>query len=191
VDFSDLHAALDGFRAAAERVESGALAAAQADRLLMATRHALVPWLYAADGDFTQAARTTEHANRVAAYDAALAKLGANDRSGALQALAVLYEGRQCARLSAPVYAAERAFWAGERGWSSRFGHRAPPPLPAFDAACRALAVPGGEAAKIAAGLQAARTESVQAAQNAIALVAAKLRAATRQLEVPQRGRAD
>jgi len=188
VDFGELDAAFTAFRAAAAVVESGnegARGGADADRLLMATRHALVPWLYAVDGDFTQVPRTGEYANRVAALDAALARLRARDRTGALAALAVLYEGRQCARLSAEAYAFERNYWAGEGGWSSRFGHRAPPPLPAFDDACRALAGAGGEDAAIAAGLEAARTEAVQAAHNSLALVTAKLRAATRQLGEP------
>ncbi len=144
----------------------------------MATRHVLVPWLYAVDGDFTQVTRTGEYANRVAALEKALERSRADDRAGALKALAVLYEGRQCARLSAPAYAFERNFWSGEGGWSSRFGHRAPPPLPAFDAACRALR-DGDEDPVIVAGLEAARTEALQAAANAVALVAAKLRAAT------------
>ena len=108
--------------------------------------------------------------------------LRADDRTGALEALAVLYEGRQCARLSAPAYAFERSFWSGEGGWSSRFGHRAPPPLPAFDSACRALRNAGADKAAIVAGLEAARTEALQAAASAVALVAAKLRAATLEL---------
>ena len=181
VQFDDLNAALTEFRDAAAAVElsqHAGLRAAEADRLLMATRHELVPWLYAVDGDFTQVTRTGEYANRVAAMGEALGRLKANDRAGALQALAVLYEGRQCARLSSPAYAFERGFWAGEGGWSSRFGHRAPPPLPAFDAACRALRDGAADGA-IVTGLEAARAEAAQAAVNAVALVAAKLRAAT------------
>lgn len=188
VPFDDLNAALAEFRESAGRVESNppaGLDGAGADRLLMGVRHELVPWLFASDGDFTQATRTGEYANRVAALDKSLERLRANDRAGALEALAVLYEGRQCARLSAPAYAFERNFWAGEGGWSSRFGHRAPPPLPAFDAACRALR---GESANpaAAAGLEVARTEAVHAAANAVALVAAKLRAATLELRKPR-----
>jgi len=184
VPFDDLNAALAGFREAASRMETNppaGLAGPDVDRLLMAVRHELVPWLYASDGDFTQATRTGEYANRVAALDKSLAKLRAGDRAGAVEALSVLYEGRQCARLSAQAYAFERNFWAGEGGWSSRFGHRAPPPLPAFDAACRALRDGGAEAATTA-GLDAARTEAVQAAANAVALVTAKLRAAALEL---------
>ena len=184
VPFGDLNAALVEFREAAGAVEANRVAGlggVDADRLLMATRHELVPWLYASDGDFTQAARTGEYANRVAALDKALERLRANDRAGALTALAVLYEGRQCARLSARSYAFERNFWAGEGGWASRFGHRAPPPLPAFDAACRALRDDGGDSA-IVAGLEAARIEALQAAASAVALVTAKLRAATLEL---------
>jgi hypothetical protein len=184
VPFGDLNAALAEFREAAAAVEANRVAGLRvedADRLLMATRHDLVPWLYASDGDFTQAARTGEYANRVAALDKALERLRANDRAGALAALAVLYEGRQCARLSAESYAFERNFWAGEGGWASRFGHRAPPPLPAFDAGCRALRDDGGGSA-IVTGLEAARTEALQAAASAVALVTAKLRAATLEL---------
>ncbi len=184
VDFSELHAALADFRGAAGVVETdreAGLRGEDADRLLMATRHVLVPWLYAVDGDFTQVPRTGEYANRADALAKALERSRADDREGALEALAVLYEGRQCARLSAQAYAFERNFWAGEGGWSSRFGHRAPPPLPAFDAACRALRETDADAA-IVAGLEAARTEALQAAANAVALVAAKLRAATLEL---------
>ncbi len=181
VQFDELNAALADFREAAGAVEAihqASLRGEDADRLLMATRHVLVPWLYAVDGDFTQVTRTGEYANRVAALEMAVERLRAEDRAGALKALAVLYEGRQCARLSAQAYAFERNFWSGEGGWSSRFGHRAPPPLPAFDAACRALR-DGDEDLVIVSGLEAARTEALQAASNAVALVAAKLRAAT------------
>ena len=189
VPFDDLKAALAEFREAAGAVEANRVAGLRGedtDRLLMATRHELVPWLYAVDGDFTLAARTGEYSNRVAALDKALERVRADDRAGALEALAVLYEGRQCARLSARAYAFERNFWAGEGGWSSRFGHRAPPPLPAFDAACRALR-DGANDPAIVAGLEAARTEAVQAAANAVALVAAKLRAATLELRKTRR----
>jgi Iap family predicted aminopeptidase len=184
VDFGALNAALADFRAAASRVEAGhaGLPGEDADRLLMATRHVLVPWLYAVDGDFSQVPRTGEYANRAAALEKALASLRADDRTGALDALAVLYEGRQCARLSGPAYAFERGFWSGEGGWSSRFGHRAPPPLPAFDSACRSLRNAGVDKAAIVAELEAARTEALQAAASAVALVAAKLRAATLEL---------
>jgi Iap family predicted aminopeptidase len=184
VQFEELVAAMAAFREAASAVEADSqagLSADDADRLLMATRHALVPWLYASDGEFSQVTRTGEYANRVAALEKALERLRADDRAGALEAVAALYEGRQCARLSASAYAFERNFWAGEGGWSSRFGHRAPPPLPAFDAACRALRSGDGDPV-IVAGLEAARTEALQAAANAVALVAAKLRAATLEL---------
>ena len=184
VPFDGLNAALAAFREAAAAVEANQLAGLRgedADRLLMATRHVLVPWLYASDGDFTQVTRTGEYANRVAALDKALDRVRADDRAGALEALAALYEGRQCARLSAQAYAFERNFWSGEGGWSSRFGHRASPPLPAFDAACRELRE-GDAGPAIVAGLEAARTEALQAAANAVALVAAKLRAAALEL---------
>lgn len=179
VPFGGLEAALADFREAAAAVEANGGAGQRGedvDRLLMATRHELVPWLYAADGDFTQVTRTAEYANRVAALDKALEKTRANDGKGALEALAVLYEGRQCARLSGQAYAFERNFWYGEGGWASRFGHRAPPPLPAFDAACRALR-DGKAGPAVAAGLEAARTEALQAGANAVSLVTAKLRA--------------
>lgn len=188
----DLDAALAAFHAAAAVVESQGVAGldgAAADRLLMATRHALVPWLYADDGDYTQAVRTRVYANRVVALDAALEALGRGERSAALSALADLPEGRRCAQLSAGSYAFERSYWAGEGGWASRYGHRAAPPLPAFEAACRALLgdeVPSGF---IADGLGAARTEAIHAASGALALAAAKLWAAAAQLE--QAGAAD
>jgi len=184
VSFEGLNAALADFREAAAAAEAGRIDGLQgddADRLLMAVRHELVPWLYASDGDFTQAARTGEYANRAVALEKAVERAHANDRPGALQALAVLYEGRQCARLSAKAYEFERSFWAGEGGWASRFGHRAPPPLPAFDAACRALGG-NGDVPAIVAGLESARAEALQAAGNAVVLVTAKLRAAALEL---------
>ncbi|MBM4219767.1 MAG: M28 family peptidase [Gammaproteobacteria bacterium] len=188
VRFDELNAALADFRDAAAAVESDHVAGLRgedADRLLMVVRHELVPWLYAVDGDFTQVTRTGEYANRVAALDKALERLRADGPTGALEALAVLYEGRVCARLSARAYAFERNFWSGEGGWSSRFGHRAPPPLPAFDTACRALRDRGADH-EIVAGLEAARSEALLAAANAVALVAAKLCAATLALREPR-----
>lgn len=184
VDTGSLHAAIKAFRASAVAAAgNGERPGAMTDRLLMQVRHALVPWAYAADGEFTQAARTREPANRVEALDAALGHLDGGDRVAALAALAAIYEGRQCQRLSAEVYLGERAFWAGEGGWASRFGHRTPPPLPAFDAACRTLAADTGDGAAARSGLLAARTEALQAASAAVALVEAKLREATGTLQ--------
>ena len=180
VDGASLQAAIAAFRAAAvQSAGSTRRPAHETDQLLMQVRHALVPWAYAADGDFAQAARSREYANRVEALDTTLHQLEAGDPEAALAALASFYEGRQCQRLSAEVYASERAFWAGEGGWASRFGHRAPPPLPAFDAACRALAAGNTGEAAVRAGLRAARTEALQAASAAQALVEAKVREAT------------
>jgi hypothetical protein len=192
-DMADLDAALAEFRAAAAALEGSVVSGpggrsyagldgADADRLLMATRHDLVPWLYVGDVEYSQAVRTADYANRVAALDGALEALGRGDRPAAMRALAELPEGRRCVQLSAESYAFERHFWAGEGGWASRFGHRAPPPLPAFEAACRALLTADGPDASIAAGLDATRTEALHAASGALALVAAKLRAATAQL---------
>jgi hypothetical protein len=179
----DFVEALAQFRTAAATIEQHAATFPGADRALMATRHVLVPWLYAVDGDYNQAVRTTEYANRVAALDAALAALRGGDRAGARTALQALAEGRRCQQLSAASYAIERNYWAGENGWSSRFGHRAPPPLPAFDQACRALLVADGAVEPMISGLEAARIEALQAAAQAVALAASKLRAATGMLE--------
>ncbi|MFM7785456.1 MAG: hypothetical protein ACKPE6_12585, partial [Gammaproteobacteria bacterium] len=180
VDAASLQAAIAEFRAAAVKSAGNTgRPAHETDQLLMQVRHALVPWAYAADGDFAQAARSREYANRVEALDTTLRQLEAGNPTAALAALAAVYEGRQCQRLSAEVYTAERAFWAGEGGWASRFGHRAPPPLPAFDAACRALVAGNTGEATVLAGLRAARTEALQAASAAHALVEARLREAT------------
>jgi hypothetical protein len=145
-------------------------------RLPVATRVTSV-----VSGAATPADQCRWPASTARGFAPALGRLEAGDRPGALEALAVLYEGRQCARLSARAYAFERSFWAGEGGWSSRFGHRAPPPLPAFDAACRALRDGRTDGAMVT-GLEAARAEAMQAALNAVALVTAKLRAATLRL---------
>ncbi len=192
LELGELDAALSDFRAAAVAVETGSvpgLDGAAADRLLMATRHELVPWLYAASGEYLQAVRTAEYVSRMVAMDAARRALDQGAHGAALSALADLPEGRRCAQLSAASYAYERNFWAGEGGWASRFGHRAAPPLPAFDAACRALLTGEGPDARIARGLEAARTEALYAASGALALVAAKVRAATTNLR--QAGRTD
>lgn len=177
---ADTRAALREFRAAAAAVE--ALGSGDAVRLLMSTRHELVPWLYADNGEFAQALRTVAYTHRVKAIGAALAALRASRPDAALEALAQFHEGRQCQRFSAATYARERGFWAGEGGWASRFGHRAPPPLPAFDAACRALALADPSAEAVTPGLIAARAEARQATEQALALMAAKLRAASAQL---------
>ena len=59
---------------------------------------------------------------------------------------------------------------------------RTPPPLPAFDAACRGLLSADGAKEPLVEGLGAARTEAVQAATQSLALAASKLRAASAQL---------
>ena len=185
VSLADIDEALTAFRAAAAAVatagagERGDAAA----RTLMLVRRALVPWLYAANGEFEQSVRIAEYAHRVAALDTAMEALRKEDRQGALEAIGTFYEGRQCQRLSPEVYAIERSFWAGEGGWSSRFGHRAPPPLPAFDAACRALAGGAGPPTPAIAGFEAARAEALLAAEQSLALMAAKLHVAAAELQ--------
>lgn len=177
-DFSDARAAMEELRAAAAAVESArsTLPVAATNQLLMSVRHTLLPWLYVDNGEYEQDVRTAPYAMRIVSLDQALAALQAQDRPGAAKALSGFYEGRQCQRLSADVYAAERNFWAGEGGWSSRFAQRAPPPPPAFDAACRALA--SGDEAKVAAGLAAARTDAHVLLTQSLALMGTKARAA-------------
>ncbi|MBK6581945.1 MAG: M28 family peptidase [Gammaproteobacteria bacterium] len=185
VSLADVEQALAAFRAAAAAVETAGAGERgdAAARTLMLVRRALVPWLYAANGEFEQSVRIAEYAHRVAALDTAMAALHKEDRQGALEAIGAFYEGRQCQRLSPDVYAVERSFWAGEGGWSSRFGHRAPPPLPAFDAACRALAGGAGPPPPAIAGFEAARAEALLAAEQSLALMAAKLHVATAELQ--------
>jgi len=177
-DFRDARAALQELQAAAAGVESARsnLPVAATNQLLMSTRHTLLPWLYVDNGEYDQDVRTASYAARIAALDQALTALRAQDRPGAAQALSEFLEGRQCQRLSAVVYAAERNFWAGEGGWSSRFLQRAPPPPPAFDASCRALA--SGDEAMVAAGLAAARTDAHVLLTQSLALMSTKARAA-------------
>lgn len=175
--FADLRFALQEFRTTAAAVE--ALGSTDAVRVLMSARHALVPWLYASNGDFAQALRPDEYTRRVQALDAAITALRAGRASAAREALSQLYEGRQCQRFSAATYARERGYWAGEGGWASRFGHRAPPPLPAFDAACRALIADPSHPEAAIGGLQAARDEALLAVEQSLALMAAKLREAS------------
>jgi hypothetical protein len=154
-------------------------AAQSINRVLMSTRHTLVPWLYASSGDFEQVVRTGEYAHRVSVVDRAVVALSAHDAATARTALAEIYEGRQCQQLSAKVYAFERNFWAGEGGWASRFQHRAAPPPPAFEAGCRALVQAPDDSAPILAGLAAARVDAAQSVAQSLALMSAKLRAAT------------
>jgi Peptidase family M28/PA domain len=185
VSFADARMQLAQFRKAAAAVEADRNPAHLdgVNRLLMATRRTLVPWLYSDNGNYEQAVRTTVYADRVASLDHASAAVGAKDRSAALKALSDFYEGRQCQLLSPEVYAYERNFWAGEGGWSSRFQHRAPPPPPAFEAGCRALLIAGNEwSPLIADGLTAARADAVDRVSQSITVIAAKLRAATNAL---------
>lgn len=185
VSFASVRSAIAEFRSAAAAVEARTdpADAAAVDRVLMATRHALVPWLYASNGDFEQVVRTTEYTNRAAAFDRAVAAARNHDRQAALTALGELYEGRQCQRLSPDVYARERAFWAGDGGWASRFEHRAPPPPPAFESACVALSSASEDSADLVATLAALRADASQSIAQAIALMSAKLRVAAETLQ--------
>jgi Iap family predicted aminopeptidase len=192
VSFANVHTAVADFRAAATAVEAR-VDPADADavnRVLMATRHVLVPWLYASNGDFEQVVRTTEYANRVVAFDHAIAAARIRDRQAALTALGEFYEGRQCQRLSPEVYALERAYWAGDGGWASRFEHRAPPPLPAFESACASLLSSSDDPAALVATFVTLRSEAVQSIAQAVALMSAKLRVATAELQQFARGMA-
>ncbi|HVW70769.1 MAG TPA: M28 family peptidase [Steroidobacteraceae bacterium] len=178
VDFRGLQAALADFRRAAAAAE--AAPSDDAQRLLMSVRHTLVPWLYISNGDFEQAVRTNEDAQRVAVLDKVAVALRSEDRKGAAGALAGLYEGRQCLRLSPAVYAEETAFWVAEGGWATQFQHRPLPPPPAFAAGCVAMATD----AKAAVGdFAMARAVAVEGVRQSVALVTGKLRAATAQLQ--------
>jgi hypothetical protein len=182
VSFVDAQSALAEFRAAAAAIESldQSIAPDQVNRLLMTTRHSLVPWLYAGNGDFEQVVRTAEYAQRVSAFDATVAALRRGDVAAAQNALGGLYEGRQCLRLSPEVYAQERTFWAGDGGWATQFGHRAPPPPPAFEAACAALTqTPAPPGAALITAFTAARADAVVSVAQGVALIAEKLAAAT------------
>lgn len=185
VSFSDARKTLAEFRRVASVIEGNPnpKSAEAANRLLMSTRHTLVPWLYIDNGNYEQAVRTTVYANRVESLDRALAAVKAQDRGAAVKALGDFYEGRQCQLLSPDVYAYERNFWAGEGGWSSRFQHRAPPPPPPFDAGCRAL-MNTAEAWSplIVEGLTTARVDAVVRLSQSITVMTAKLSAATRAL---------
>jgi len=184
VPFTAARGAVAEFRRAAAAVEArtGPGDADAVNRLLMATRHALVPWLYVSNGDYEQVVRTTEYANRVVILDRALAAARNHDRQAALTALAESYEGRQCQRLSPDVYALERAFWAGDGGWASRFGQRAPPPPPAFESACAALGGTSDDPAALVGTFAALRVDATQSIAAGLALMAAKLRIATETL---------
>jgi Peptidase family M28/PA domain len=182
ISFAEARMVLAQFRKAAAAVEAdhNPKDVDAVNRLLMATRHKLVPWLYTDNGNYEQAVRTTVYSDRVASLDHALAAANAKDSGAALKALADFYEGRQCQLLSPEVYAHERNFWAGEGGWSSRFQHRAPPPPPAFEAGCRALLNAGNEWNPIVtAGMAAARGDAVDRVSQSLTVIAAKLRAAT------------
>lgn len=184
VSFTDVRTALAEFRQAAAAVETNRRpeSADAVNRVLMATRHTLVPWLYMDNGNYEQAVRTAGFAERVASLDRALVAAQARDRNAALKALSGFYEGRQCQLLSAEVYAYERSSWAGEGGWSSRFQHRAPPPPPAFDAGCRALVKAGDDWTPVMLGLAAARADALGWMTQSLALMTAKLGAATNAL---------
>ena len=181
VSFAPARAALADFRRAAaaiEQLDDPAVATA-VNRLLMATRHSLVPWLYASTDDFESAARTSVYATRVSVADRALLAVRGRDREAATKVLGELYEGRQCLRLSPDVYSFERAYWAGEGGWGSRFQHRAPPPPPAFEQACAGLAVAINDPGPTVTALAIVRADAAQSVAQAVELMAAKLRLAT------------
>ncbi len=184
VSFGGLHEALAGFRAAAAAVEAVADPAHtdEVNRILMATRHTLVPWLYASDDEFEQATRTALLATRVAVLGHSATAAAAGDAAGAATALRELYEGRQCLRLAPAVYEFERAFWAGDGGWASRFQHRAPPPPPAFEAACALLGQPRPDTATLSVALTRLRAHAALQVADAVALMTAKLREATARL---------
>ncbi|MEI6459588.1 MAG: M20/M25/M40 family metallo-hydrolase [Pseudomonadota bacterium] len=188
VSFSALHDALAAFRAAAATIEAVTDPARTdaVNRILMATRHALVPWLYASNDEFEQATRTALLATRVAVLTRSATATAVGDTDTATTALRELYEGRQCLRLAPAVYAFERAFWAGDGGWASRFQHRAPPPPPAFEAACLLLGQPHPDNTALSATFQSLRTHAVQEVANAVALMTAKVRLATDQLRTFQ-----
>ena len=189
VSFADGRAALGELKQAAAAVASlpsaagagpagGPSAVDAVNHLLMSTRHFLTPWLYADNGDYDQAVRTAAYVTRMAALDRALAAARSKDQTGVGKALSEFYEGRQCQRLSASVYASERNFWAGEGGWASRYGHRAAPPPPAFDAGCRALRGSVEDWAMVTSGLTAARDDARATLVQSLALMATKTRAA-------------
>lgn len=183
-DFADARAALKELRAAALAVEAmrdGEVTDA-INHLLISVRHTLLPWMYMDNGDYEQDVRTAPYAVRIEALDRALSALRGQDRAATAQALTGFYEGRQCQRLSAPVYAAERNFWASENGWASRFAQRAAPPPPAFEAACRSLGTASDEAA-VAAGLGVARADALATLTQSLALIATKARAAAYALD--------
>lgn len=177
VSFTAVRAALADFRSAAAAVERSSRD--DATRLLMHTRHSLVPWLYASNDDFEQVVRTTPYGNRVVAFERVRAALEGADLSAAKKALAALYEGRQCLQLSAEVYQRERAFWAGDGGWASRFQQRTPPPPPAFEAACGELRHANSDRAALATAFTALRNDAATQVGAASELLTAKLRLAT------------
>jgi Iap family predicted aminopeptidase len=184
VSFTDARMALTQFRRAAATVEANRKpeSADAVNRVLMTTRHALVPWLYMDNGNYEQAVRTAGYAARVVSLDRALSGVQARDRNAVLKALSEFYEGRQCQLLSAEAYAYERSSWAGEGGWSSRFQQRVPPPPPAFDAGCRVLVRAGDDWTPVMLGLVAARADALGWLTQSLALMTAKLRAATNSL---------
>lgn len=185
VSFDGLHKTIGRFREASAAVEAMQDPARDRDvnRVLMATRHSLVPWLYASDDDFEQATRTALLATRVSVLDRLPAALTATDTAAAVSVLQELYEGRQCLHLAPAVYEFERSFWAGEGGWASRFQHRAPPPPPGFEAACAMIRTPGADRAAILSTITTLRTHAAQQVAEAVALMTARLDAATARLD--------
>ena len=181
VSFHEALAALADFREASAGVEAAAASgdADSADRLLMAVRHGLVPWLYAVNDDFEQVPRTGAYVHRVGALDRAIAAIAADDHAAARVALNEMYEGRQCLRLSPASYDIELGFAAGEGGWATQFSHRAPAPSAAFTRACNALKSPVTAPGTIVADLRTARTEAANGVESALRLISAQLRSAT------------
>jgi Iap family predicted aminopeptidase len=158
------------------------------NRTLMSTRHSLLPWLYADDGEFSQAPRPAPQLARALAFGRTADALDRGDRAAAATALAVIYEGRQCQHLSPAVYASERGYWTGDGGWASRFQQRADPPPATLGEACSALIVSPTDAAATTAAVALAgrfrelRADALQRASDDLALMAAELEQAASRL---------
>ena len=189
VSFDAARAALQDFRAQAEKVEAArsnikdAEQARAMNRWLMRTRKDLMPWLFGQNAGL----RTTAYANTLAALTAARTAAEKGDRAAALAALDRVNTVRMSGRVSLEVARQERLYWYTNGDWSPEYAQKQRPVGEDLNAVYRRLAK-GGEAAAETQLLKDFEIEARSNLTEALFLVAGKLgeaAAALRQSPLP------
>jgi Zn-dependent M28 family amino/carboxypeptidase len=181
VSFDSALSALSDFRKEAARVEaarSGIRTASQAHVLnlwLMRTRKDLMPWLF---GQGQSGLRTSGYANMLAALSAARAAADKGDKDATVAALGRINTVRTGARFSPEVARDERLYWYSSGDWAAAYYQKQRPADDALDGVYRRLTAGGAIAAELPI-LQRAEDEARGYLDEALFLVAGKLRTAT------------